>query len=136
MIPFLLNTALFLLSLFLILLVLVQRGRGGGLAGALGGAGGQSAFGTKAGDVFTKVTIGVAAFWILLCAAAVKYYRPTEPVNPFAGVAPQGASAGAPTGGTTAITDTGVQPVPSGTAPVSSSVPASTPAPSATGTGS
>ena len=48
---------LFLTSLFLILLVLVQRGRGGGLAGALGGMGGQSAFGTKAGDVFTRITI-------------------------------------------------------------------------------
>jgi preprotein translocase subunit SecG len=53
------------------LLVLVQRGRGGGLAGALGGMGGQSAFGTKAGDLFTRVTIGVATFWILLCALAV-----------------------------------------------------------------
>jgi len=33
--------------------------------------GGQSAFGAKAGDVFTKITIGVAAFWILLCIVAV-----------------------------------------------------------------
>ena len=58
-------------ALILILLVLVQRGRGGGLAGALGGMGGQSAFGTKAGDFFTKITIVVASFWILLCVAAV-----------------------------------------------------------------
>ncbi|MBI3838356.1 MAG: preprotein translocase subunit SecG [Planctomycetia bacterium] len=63
---------LFLTSSFLILLVLVQRGRGGGLAGAFGGLGGQSAFGTKAGDLFTRITIGVAAFWIILCAASVK----------------------------------------------------------------
>lgn len=62
---------LFLSALFLILLVLVQRGKGGGLAGAFGGMGGQSAFGTKAGDLFTKVTIGVAAFWIVLCIAGV-----------------------------------------------------------------
>ena len=62
---------MFLTALFLILLVLVQRGRGGGLAGALGGMGGQSAFGTKAGDTFTKVTIVVASFWILLCISAV-----------------------------------------------------------------
>ena len=61
-----------LTSVFLILLVLVQRGKGGGLAGAFGGMGGQSAFGTKAGDAFTKVTIGAATFWILLCIAAVK----------------------------------------------------------------
>lgn len=130
MISFLISTLLFILSVFLILLVLVQRGRGGGLAGALGGAGGQSAFGTKAGDVFTKITIVTAAIWILLCAAAVKFYQPPPPANPFAGVAPQGASAGAPTGGTTVVTDTGVQPVPTGTAPTSS------PAASPTGTGS
>jgi len=68
---FLLGLFLVLSSLFLILLVLIQRGRGGGLAGALGGAGGQSAFGTKAGDVFTKITVGVAAFWILLCILAL-----------------------------------------------------------------
>jgi preprotein translocase subunit SecG len=59
-------------GLFLILIVLLQRGRGGGLAGAFGGSGGQSAFGTKAGDVFTRVTIGAATFWILLCAFSVK----------------------------------------------------------------
>jgi preprotein translocase subunit SecG len=42
------------------------------LAGAFGGLGGQSAFGTKAGDLFTRITIFVAAFWIILCAASVK----------------------------------------------------------------
>ncbi len=58
----------------MILLVLIQRGRGGGLAGAFGGMGGQSAFGTKAGDLFTRVTIVTAAIWILLCAASVKIF--------------------------------------------------------------
>lgn len=53
-------------SIFLICLILIQRGKGGGLAGAFGGAGGSSAFGTKAGDVFTRVTIGVATVWIVL----------------------------------------------------------------------
>jgi preprotein translocase subunit SecG len=66
----LLGSMLCLTSLFLILLVLVQRGRGGGLAGALGGMGGQSAFGTKAGDLFTRITVGVAGFWIVLCLLA------------------------------------------------------------------
>jgi preprotein translocase subunit SecG len=63
---------MFLVALFLILLVLVQRGRGGGLSGALGGMGGQSAFGTKAGDLFTRVTMIAAAVWILLCMASIK----------------------------------------------------------------
>ncbi len=57
------------LSVFLILLILVQRGRGGGLAGALGGAGGNSAFGAKAGDLFTKITIVVAGIWFISCIA-------------------------------------------------------------------
>jgi len=62
---------LILMSLFLILVVLVQRGRGGGLAGAFGGLGGQSAFGTKAGDMFTKITMWTAFFWIVLCIISV-----------------------------------------------------------------
>ena len=55
------------LSLFLILLILIQRGKGGGLTGALGGPGGQSAFGSKAGDTFTVITIVVASLWGLTC---------------------------------------------------------------------
>jgi preprotein translocase subunit SecG len=58
------------LAIFLILLVLVQRGRGGGLTGALGGMGGSSAFGAKAGDIFTRITIVVAGIWIVACALA------------------------------------------------------------------
>jgi preprotein translocase subunit SecG len=74
MINGLLMVLLFLTSIFLILLVLIQRGRGGGLAGAFGGMGGQSAFGTKAGDLFTRITIFTAAFWIILCAFSVKWF--------------------------------------------------------------
>ncbi len=68
---YLLGIMMFLTALFLILLVLIQRGRGGGLAGAFGGAGGQSAFGTKAGDMFTKITVATAALWIVLNAFSV-----------------------------------------------------------------
>ena len=69
---FLLGFLLAVISVFLILLILVQRGRGGGLTGALGGMGGQSAFGTKAGDTFTRVTIVTATVWILVAILAVK----------------------------------------------------------------
>lgn len=69
---------LFVLAVFLILLVLVQRGRGGGLAGAFGGMGGQSAFGAKAGDTFTKITVGVATVWILLCVVTLKVVDRSE----------------------------------------------------------
>ncbi|MCA9135101.1 MAG: preprotein translocase subunit SecG [Planctomycetales bacterium] len=62
---------MFFLSLFLILLILVQRGKGGGLTGALGGPGGQSAFGSKAGDTFTVITAVSAIIWGLVCAIAM-----------------------------------------------------------------
>src|SRR5436853_678619 len=64
--------SLSLLSIFMVLVILVQRGRGGGLTGALGGMGGQSAFGTKAGDLFTRITIIVAAIWVVLSMASLK----------------------------------------------------------------
>lgn len=69
-------------GVFLVLLVLVQRGRGGGLSGAFGGMGGQSAFGTKAGDVFTRITIGAAIFWILLCLASVMFLPEKPKMGP------------------------------------------------------
>lgn len=49
----------------IILVVLLQRGRGGGLAGAFGGGGSSSAFGAKTGDVFTVVTVVLAAVFLV-----------------------------------------------------------------------
>lgn len=64
------QTFLALISLgvcgFLMLVILLQRGRGGGLTGAFGGAGGSSAFGAKTGDVFTWITVVVATIFVLL----------------------------------------------------------------------
>jgi preprotein translocase subunit SecG len=72
---FLLKFMMVATASIVIILVLLQKGKGGGLAGALGGMGGQSAFGTKAGDLFTKITIGVAAVWILTCVVAAMAAR-------------------------------------------------------------
>jgi preprotein translocase subunit SecG len=58
------------LGTFLMIVILLQRGRGGGLAGAFGGLGGQSAFGTKAGDVFTKITIVLAVAWVIVAGGS------------------------------------------------------------------
>src|SRR5450755_2250200 len=71
-------TLLTILGIFLILLILVQRGRGGGLTGALGGMGGSSAFGAKAGDVFTRITIVTATIWIGLCVVAAYWSNPNH----------------------------------------------------------
>jgi len=113
LVRFFLGLLLVLTSLFLIFLVLIQRGRGGGLAGAFGGMGGQSAFGTKAGDVFTKITVGVATFWILLCVLSINVLgrqqsllsgtlgsAAPEAVGPSAGALPGAPpAAGVPDGG-------------------------------------
>ena len=68
----LLNIIIFFLSIFLIGLVMIQRGKGGGLIGALGGSGGSSPFGSRAGDQFTRVTIYVALTWLLLIMIQVR----------------------------------------------------------------
>ena len=68
-----LNLLVILTGLFLIGLVLIQRGKGGGLAGAFGGVGGSSPFGSKAGDTFTRITIYVAAVWMLLIMFQVRW---------------------------------------------------------------
>lgn len=67
---FLLALVLLFTCALLILVILLQRGRGGGLVGAFGGAGGASAFGAKTGDVFTWITVVVAAVFVLLSIAA------------------------------------------------------------------
>jgi preprotein translocase subunit SecG len=87
---FVLYTLIILCSIFLICLVLIQRGRGGGLAGAFGGAGGSSAFGTRAGDVFTRITIVAASIWIALNMLLVILANRTQADN--SAFAPPGAA--------------------------------------------
>ncbi len=125
MLQFFIGTLLTLSSLFLIALVLIQQGKGGGLAGAFGGAGGQSAFGTKAGDVFTRVTIITALVWIFFCMLAIKLIgkdsgsrRTGDRLAPAPAAAP--AVPGVPAAGTPATGTT-----PSGT-PATSTTPAGT----------
>lgn len=73
----LLNIVILVMSCFMILLVLIQRGKGGGLIGALGGSGGSSPFGSRAGDQFTRVTIYVALIWLLLIMIQVRVIQGT-----------------------------------------------------------
>jgi preprotein translocase subunit SecG len=123
------------LAIFLILLVLVQRGRGGGLAGALGGMGGSSAFGAKAGDIFTRITIVTASIWIAFCVISLFWSRhhsdvlgkAAAPVTPSTNLPlapPANSTTAAGTG--TAVPATGATPPATTTAP-----PASTAAPPA-----
>ncbi len=65
----------------LIIVILLQKGRGGGLAGAFGGTGGHSAFGAKTGDVFTWVTVGLTFLFIVVAVVGNYTFVPTTPVG-------------------------------------------------------
>lgn len=71
----LLNLVVIGLGLILMLLVLIQRGKGGGLAGAFGGAGGSSPFGSRAADQFVKITLWFAGVWVLVIMIHVKLVK-------------------------------------------------------------
>ena len=63
---YLLLVAFLVLCLFMCGLVLIQRGRGGGLASAFGGAGANTAFGSKTGDVLTWTTAIVFGVFVAM----------------------------------------------------------------------
>ena len=54
-----------LTSVLLIGIILMQKSKGGGLGGsAFGGGSGESFFGARAGNVLTKITIGLSVFFL------------------------------------------------------------------------
>jgi preprotein translocase subunit SecG len=68
---------LFLLcSVTLILVVLIQKGRGGGLSGAFGGAMASGILGSKTGDFLTWVTIVLVGIFLTLAVVMAKFYKP------------------------------------------------------------
>ena len=70
-------TLFLIVCLLLIFVVLLQKGRGGGLGAALGGAA-SSAFGTRTGDVFTWVTIVLTGLFLLLAIGTTLMVRPEK----------------------------------------------------------
>lgn len=98
-IAFLILTVLFIIvSAVLVLIVLVQRPQGGGLAGAFGGAGGGSTdtvFGGRVGDALTAMTVVAFLTYVTLAivlnvmdptpsqAVAVEPSATTQPAAPI-----------------------------------------------------
>lgn len=72
-----------LICIVMILLVLIQRPQGGGLSGAFGSGGGggagQTAFGTKTGDVLTWATIGIFVCFVGFAIVLNFATRPPKP---------------------------------------------------------
>ncbi|MCK5225669.1 MAG: preprotein translocase subunit SecG [Planctomycetes bacterium] len=70
--------ALFILcAIVLILTILIQKGKGGGLSSAFGGGAAGGVLGTKTGDFLTWATIMLVAVFLLLAVLMAKFYRPT-----------------------------------------------------------
>lgn len=84
---------LFLLCcVIMILVILIQKGKGGGLSGALAGGMASNLLGTKTGDFLTWVTIGLVSVFLLLAIVMAKFYKPE--ISDFAG--PPAAQQSAP----------------------------------------
>ncbi|PIQ82389.1 MAG: preprotein translocase subunit SecG [Candidatus Omnitrophica bacterium CG11_big_fil_rev_8_21_14_0_20_64_10] len=58
-----------ILCLILIGVILLQAGRGGGLADSFGGGSAQAMLGSRGGEVLAKLTAGVAAAFIITSIA-------------------------------------------------------------------
>ncbi len=66
-----------LCAVVLILVILIQKGRGGGLSGAFAGGMASGILGSKTGDFLTWITIGLVSLFLLLAVVLDKWWRPT-----------------------------------------------------------
>ncbi len=118
--------------LFLILVVLVQQGKGADIAGAFGGGGTQTAFGARgATTVLHKLTTGgFVAFIVVALFLTILEARPRASVVPAGGVPPKPAAAQIPvapapgSNAPAAAAPTSVAPAPATAAPAAPTVPA------------
>ncbi|RME76887.1 MAG: preprotein translocase subunit SecG [Planctomycetota bacterium] len=100
-------TVFVFVSLLLIVVVLLQKGDVGGIGGAFGGGGGETAFGVQADTTWKRTTAVLAAIFMLLAMAigAMTGHRGGRLIKPGSQPAPVApapaapASNGAPTGG-------------------------------------
>lgn len=72
------TAVLFLIcSVVLVLVILIQKGKGGGLGAAFGGGLTSGILGSKTGDFLTWVTISLVSVFLILAVVMAKFYKPT-----------------------------------------------------------
>ncbi len=126
----LLTAVLILVSLFLILVVLAQKAKDGGMGAALGGGAAEAAFGAETGNVLSKSTIYAAvlffvlAFTLYLGRIYERKHGGADAGNALPSIAAPAATAAAAANATAAP---GVK-VPAATTPAATTAP-TTPAP-------
>jgi len=64
-------------AVVLVLVILIQKGRGGGLSAAFGGGMASGILGSKTGDFLTWVTIVAVGVFLMLAVVMAKFYKPT-----------------------------------------------------------
>ena len=64
-------------ALALILIILIQKGKGGGLSAAFGGGMAGGILGSKTGDFLTWVTIVLVGLVLTLAVLMAKFYKPS-----------------------------------------------------------
>ena len=79
---FFLAVLLFLVSIFLIMIILVQEGRGGGITGCAGWHGWPKCFRCQGGGRFHWITVITAVIWITLSLLTISVI--TRPMRPCA----------------------------------------------------
>ena len=73
-------------AVVLILVILIQKGRGGGIGAAFGGGLAGGLLGSKTGDFLTWVTIVLVGIVLILAVVMAKFYKPA--VSDFGGAEP------------------------------------------------
>ena len=74
-------------AVMLVLIVLIQKGKGGGLSAAFGGGMASGLLGSKTGDFLTWITVAMAGVFLALAVAMAKLYKPG--ISDFGGGQPQ-----------------------------------------------
>jgi preprotein translocase subunit SecG len=67
-----------LCAIVLALVILIQKGKGGGLSAAFGGGMGGGILGSKTGDFLTWFTIVLVGAFLFLSIVLAKFYKPTN----------------------------------------------------------
>ena len=111
-------------GILLIGIILLQKGRGGGIGSAFGGGGGgTSAFGAKTGDVFTWITVVLAGVVIFTGVAGSFIMEPAKVPTAQPAITPFSPTGTPATGQPQDATGTGAVPPAAGDEPPADSNP-------------
>jgi preprotein translocase subunit SecG len=114
-----------LVCIILILVILIQKGKGGGLSAAFGGGMASGLLGSKTGDFLTWATITVVGVYLVLAVLLARFYKPGTsefgaPVKSAQPVSETSSPTGQPAPEASAPTE---QPAPQGEAPTEQPAP-------------